>query len=376
MAVDPVTLTQELVRCRSVTPADAGAQGLLQTHLEAMGFACQPMRFGKIDNLFARIGTDGPHFCFCGHTDVVPPGDESAWTHPPFAAAIADGRIYGRGTADMKANIAAFVAGLSRYLGENGPPNGSISLIITGDEEAEAVDGTVRVLQWMDETGQLPDVTLVGEPTNPNILGEEIKIGRRGSLSGRLTVDGVQGHVAYPDRADNPIPKLTALLHELQRHRFDEGSEHFTATNLEVTSVDVGNAADNVIPARATAKFNVRFNEKWTAQSLEAEIRGVLDRASAAYSLTCASNAESFLTQPGPFTTLVQDAVEHVTGRRPALTTTGGTSDARFVAPYGAVVEFGLINQTIHKTDEHVDIGDLCHLTEIYRQILQRYFAG
>lgn len=376
MPYDPVDIAATLIRFPSVTPEDAGAQDALRAFLEPLGFLCTDLPFGNIRNLFARLGRAGPHFCFCGHTDVVPAGDETAWTHPPFAGIVADGFLYGRGASDMKGNIAAFVAALSSYLGKRGAPGGSVSLLITGDEEAEAVNGTVRVLEWMQANGQLADDYLVGEPSNPEALGDEIKIGRRGSLTGTLTVSGVQGHVAYPERADNPLPRLVRLLSALDGHVFDTGSAHFPATNLEITTVDVGNRADNVIPMKGAAKFNVRFNDRWTAATLEREIRARLDAENVTYGLACSSNAESFVTAPGPLTALVVGAVERATGRRPALTTGGGTSDARFVAPYGPVVEFGLTNATIHKVDERANVDDLRLLAQIYETVLEDYFAG
>jgi succinyl-diaminopimelate desuccinylase len=374
MPLDPVALAQDLIRFRSITPEDDGALAWMRGTLESLGLACTDLPFGTIKNLFARIGQGGPHFCFCGHTDVVPPGDESAWKHPPFSATVEDGLLYGRGSADMKANIAAFIAALSQFVETHGAPKGSVSLLITGDEEAEAVNGTVKVLQWMEQNGQLADVYLVGEPSNPNALGDEIKIGRRGSLTGSLTVAGVQGHVAYPDRADNPLPRLVRLLAALESHVFDAGSAHFPATNLEITTIDVGNRADNVIPMKGTAKFNIRFNDRWTAETLEAELRKTLDQTGETYQLACSSNAASFLTRPGVFTGTVSQAVEQVTGRKPALATGGGTSDARFVSAYGPVVEFGLLNTVIHKVDEHVAIADLRQLTQIYLRVLELYF--
>lgn len=374
MPLNPTDIAQAMVRFRSITPEDAGVQDYVRGLLEPMGLVCADLPFGDIRNLFARIGTEGPHFCFGGHTDVVPPGDEAAWKFPPFSGTIEDGILYGRGTADMKANIACFIAALSSYIEAHGAPKGSVSLLVTGDEEAAAVDGTVKVLQWMKANNQLADVYLVGEPSNPDALGDEIKIGRRGSLSGVLTVTGVQGHVAYPDRADNPLPRLVQLLQALDAHVFDEGSEHFQATNLEITSIDTGNKADNIIPAQGSAKFNVRFNDRWNAGTLEKEILSVLDGCGVPYTLTCGSNAESFVTKPGDFTGLVADAVKDVTGRVPNLTTGGGTSDARFTSVYGPTVEFGLINKTIHKVDEHVRVEDLEQLTEIYKRILERFF--
>ncbi len=375
MPHDPVAIAQHMIRFPSVTPEDAGVQDYLRGVLEPMGLACASLPFGAIKNLFARIGDSGPHLCFCGHTDVVPPGDEAAWRHPPFSATVEDGVLYGRGASDMKGNIAAFIAALAAYLAEHGAPKGSVSLLITGDEEAEARDGTVKVLDWMKANGQLADDYLVGEPSNPEALGDEIKIGRRGSLTGTLTVTGIQGHVAYPDRADNPLPRLVELLSALEAHIFDAGSAHFPATNLEITTIDVGNRADNVIPMKGAAKFNVRFNDRWTAAALEQEIRTRLDKCGVAYGLACTSNAESFLTRPGVFTGTVSGAVKDVTGRTPALTTGGGTSDARFISAYGPVVEFGLTNKTIHKVDEHVTVQDLLQLTQIYKKILENYFG-
>lgn len=377
--IDPVALSQALVRCPSVTPEDAGAQRVLADALTPLGFSCETLQYGDVKNLFARLGpqkpeTNGPHLCFCGHTDVVPPGDEKNWRHPPFSAAVEDGKLYGRGTADMKCNIACFAAAVAAFVDRHGPPPGAVSFLITGDEEALAVDGTVKVLEWLAARGEIPDAALVGEPSNPDRLGDEIKIGRRGSLSGGITVRGRQGHTAYPDRADNPLPRLVKLLDALAGHEFDKGSAFFPPTNLQLTTIDTGNRADNVIPEKAAARFNARFNDKWTARTLEAEIRAVLDAVSGDYTLEAASNAESFLTAPGPFTALVADAVREVTGRTPRLATGGGTSDARFVSRYCPVVECGLVNRTIHQTDEHVEIADIHRLTEIYGAILERFF--
>jgi len=372
--IDPVFLTQALVRCPSITPDDAGAQDVMRDALEALGFSCRDLPFGNIKNLLARRGHSGPHLCFCGHTDVVPTGDVTLWSHDPFSATVWDGKIIGRGAADMKGNIAAFVAATSRFLQERGDFKGSISFLITGDEEAAAVDGTVKVLEWMKDNNQLADFYLVGEPSNPVAIGDEIKIGRRGSLTATLVVNGTQGHVAYPDRADNPLPKLVKLLGALEAHTFDEGAQHFPATNLEIVNIDVGNKADNVIPARGMAKFNIRFNDLWNAVTLERKIREILDTCGVAYELSTASNAAAFITLPGKLTDLVSDAVKEITGKTPKLSTGGGTSDARFVAAYGPVVEFGLINKTIHKIDEHVLINDLKLLTSVYHQILENYF--
>lgn len=373
--IDPVALTQALVRCPSVTPADVGAQDVMRDALQALGFQCHNLPFGNIKNLFARIGVQGPHLCFCGHTDVVPAGNTASWTHDPFSATIMDGRIIGRGTADMKGNIAAFVAATSQYLKTNPDFKGSISFLITGDEEAEAINGTVKVLEWMKEHEQLADFYLVGEPSNPEKIGDEIKIGRRGSLNGVLTVKGVQGHVAYPERADNPLPKLVKLVEILSTHIFDMGTAHFSRTNLEITSIDVGNKTANIIPAQGEAHFNIRFNDTWTAETLTKKIRNLLDGTGISYELETSSNAESFVTKVGVLTDLVSTAVSEVTGHTPKLSTGGGTSDARFASLYGPVVEFGLINKTIHKVDEHVMIDDLHLVTAIYQKILERYFG-
>lgn len=367
---DAVTLTQSLIKCASVTPIDAGALDVLIAALEPLGFTCTKLPFGDVQNLFARRGEGGPHFCFCGHTDVVPPGDEKDWNFSPFGGEISDGKLYGRGASDMKGNIAAFVAAVAKI----SDTKGSISLLITGDEEGPAINGTVKVLEWMAQNGHTPDVALVGEPTNPEIMGEEIKIGRRGSLSGTLSVRGVQGHVAYPQRADNPIPKLARLVDALSAMVLDRGTPHFDPSTLQVTNIHVGNTAGNVIPGQATAQFNIRFNNLWNAATLEAEIRKTLDLTGPLYTLHMHCGAESFMTEPGDFTALVSDAVQLATGRTPKLSTSGGTSDARFITKYCPVVEFGVTNKTIHQVDEHVAIDDLRMLEKTYGEILTRYF--
>lgn len=369
--IDGVTLAQKLIQCESVTPADAGAIDVVIAALEPLGFTCTKLKFGDIENLFARRGTTGPHIAFAGHTDVVPPGDLTRWTYPPFAAEIHNGVMYGRGAADMKGNIAAFIAAI--------PPeqtSGSISLIITGDEEGPAINGTVKILEWMAANGHTPDVAVVGEPTNPAALGDEIKIGRRGSLSGTLTITGIQGHVAYPDRAYNPIPKLAQMIDALSSQVLDEGSDHFGPSTLQVTNIHVGNTADNVIPGQASATFNIRFNDLWSAEKLGTELRDLLDLVGPDYDLKLHCGAESFLTQPGDFTDLVRDAVQAVTGRTPKFSTSGGTSDARFVTRYCPVVECGLLNETIHKFDECIVVKDLQNLQKIYAEILKRYFKS
>jgi len=369
MTIDSIELTRALVRCPSVTPEDRGAQDVLIRVLEGLGFTCTKLKFGNIENFFARKGSSGPHLCFAGHTDVVPPGDEAAWSCPPFAAELRDGKIIGRGTADMKGNIAAFTAALSQV----DLSKGSVSLLITGDEEGPAVDGTVKVLQWMKDNNHIPDACIVGEPSNPERLGDEIKIGRRGSLSGTITVRGKQGHVAYPERTDNPIPKLARMIDALTSAELDEGTEYFQPSSLQVVNVHVGNTVDNVVPAIASARFNVRFNNLWTAETLEAEIREILDLVDAPYVLECECGAESFMTEPGAFTEMVSSSVAAATGRTPALATGGGTSDARFVEKYCPVVELGLINKTIHQVDEFVLTDDLKMLERIYADIITKF---
>ncbi len=374
---DVVTLAQNLVRCPSVTPEDAGAQEYLSVVLKNLGFECHHLKFGDVPNLFARLGSGSPHICFAGHTDVVPPGPEKAWTHPPFEGVIRDGKLYGRGASDMKGGVAAFVAAIAAYIQEHGKPaKGSISLLITGDEEGVAVDGTVKVLQWMKDRGYVPDATIVGEPTNPSELGEEIKIGRRGSLSAQIHVSGRQGHAAYPHMADNPLPRLVKLLDALANFKFDGGNEFFQGTNLEITSIDVGNPAKNVIPGSGRADFNIRFNDLWTNASIEKKIREILDTVKAPYELEIVSgNAESFLSAPGRLADLVKKAVAEITGKTPALTTNGGTSDARFIQKYCPVVEVGAVNATVHQVDEHARIDHLEGTMKIYKKILELWFA-
>ena len=378
--IDPVDLTRALIRRPSVTPRDEGALDVLQAALEPLGFACRRLPFGeggsRVDNLYARLGDKAPNFCFAGHTDVVPVGDPKGWTVDPFGAALADGHVYGRGAADMKGAVAAFVAATARFLAESGKPQGSISLLITGDEEGDAVNGTVRVLDWLKAQGETLDACLVGEPTNPKRLGDMIKIGRRGSLTATLTVRGTQGHVAYPHLASNPIPPLVAMLATLTARPLDEGTEHFQPSNLEVTTVDVGNPADNVIPAEARAVFNIRFNTLHSADSLTAWIRETCAGAGAGHELAFKVSGDCFLTEPGDFTRLVSTAVEAATGRTPELSTSGGTSDARFIKDYCPVVEFGLVGQTMHKVDERVAVADMARLTGIYARILDAYFGA
>lgn len=372
-----ITLTQKLIACPSVTPEDSGAQDLLATFLSRIGFECHHLPFGegkdKVPNLFARIGTQGPHLCYAGHTDVVPPGPLESWTYGPFNPEIHDGVLYGRGASDMKGSVAAFAIAVAEHL-KNNPLSGSISLLITGDEEGPAINGTEKVLEWMAENGHTPDVALVGEPTNPDHLGQEIKIGRRGSLSGTISLTGKQGHVAYQHLADNPLPRLVKLLDVLASYRFDDGTTFFPPTNLELTSIDVGNTADNVIPACGTAKFNIRFNDLWTNETLSAKIRDILNGISKDYTLDLTCGAESFITQPGPWSEIVRNAVQDITGEIPDYTTNGGTSDARFIVRHCPVIECGAVNKTIHQIDENASTGDLENLAKIYKRILEIYF--
>ena len=377
---DPIELTRALIRCASVTPTDGGALGLTGAALERLGFTIHHMTFSEdgtpdVSNLYARLGDCGPNFCFAGHTDVVPVGDAKAWNLEPFAAEIRDDILYGRGAADMKGAVAAFIAAVDRFLGKrNGQFEGSISLLITGDEEGPAINGTVKVLDWLANRGENLDHCLVGEPTNPDNLGDMVKIGRRGSLTGTLTVKGIQGHVAYPHLADNPLPRLIKMMDRFTSHLFDNGNEHFTPTNLELASIDVGNTASNVIPAQATALFNIRFNTEQTSDNLEEWLREQCDAVGGDYTLNISIGAQPFLTQPGPFTELISNAAEEVTGIKPAFTTTGGTSDARFIHHHCPVAEFGLISETMHKVDEQAAVSDIEQLTRIYTRILESYF--
>lgn len=382
----PLALAQALIRCPSVTPEEGGALAFLADRLAQAGFSVERPVFSDvgtpdIQNLYARIGTGHPVLVFAGHTDVVPPGEEAAWTQGPFSGAVADGFLYGRGAVDMKGGIACMLAATLDFLERRGPDfGGSIAFLITGDEEGPAVNGTVKLLQWAKERGERFDHCLLGEPTNPDTLGEMIKIGRRGSLTGRITVHGRQGHVAYPHRAENPIPGLLRLASALIAEPLDGGTAHFDASNLEFTTIDVGNPATNVIPASAKAVFNVRFNDDWTAETLGAEIQKRLAAAAGnavRFSLDLhPSNSPAFLTQPDAFVDLVAEAIQAETGRLPALSTTGGTSDARFIKDACPVIEFGLVGRTMHETDERVAVTDLDRLTAIYGRVLERYFSS
>lgn len=390
-SADPIANLATLIRCPSVTPAEGGALTALADMLAPLGFTVQRMTASEpgmpdIENLYARIGTQGPHLMFAGHTDVVPVGDAAAWTHDPFAADIANGEMFGRGAVDMKGGIACFVAAVARQVEKNGPPKGSISFLITGDEEGPAVNGTTKLLQWAAERGERWDACLVGEPTNPDHLGDMIKIGRRGSVSGAITVHGVQGHAAYPHLADNAVRGVITLTDALMHPPFDAGTESFQPSNLEVTTIDVGNPATNVVPAEAHARFNIRFNDTWTAESVMAEIVRRLDDAARdeklrpgreplRYDIKWAERpSHVFLTRNNQLIASLSGAVEAVTGRAPKLSTTGGTSDARFIKDYCPVVEFGLVGQTMHMVDERVSIADLETLTVIYETFIERWF--
>jgi succinyl-diaminopimelate desuccinylase len=375
MATDPLPLAQALIRCRSVTPADDGALDVVQRALEPLGFACTRLVFGppdyRVDNLFARRGTGAPHFCYAGHTDVVPPGDLGAWTDEPFAGVVRGGMLHGRGACDMKGGIAAFIAGLADYLAARPNHAGSISLLITGDEEARAVDGTAKVLEWMQAEGHIPDMALVGEPTSRRALGDTIKIGRRGSLTARIAVQGSQGHSAYPQQADNPIHRLIAALGPLLAAPLDNGSAHFPPSTLQVTGFDVGNRAANVIPATARAMLNIRFNDLQTSAALTERLHAALRAAGCTYEMEAECSGEAFLTRPGPFVDALVRAIARSTGETPALDTGGGTSDARFIARYCPVAEFGAVGASLHQVNEHAPVEELRRLAAAYRAVLE-----
>ena len=378
---DPVDLTARLIRCPSVTPADAGALAEVRAVLEAAGFACTRVDRNGIANLFARWGAKGhPRtFGFNGHTDVVPVGDPADWRHDPFGAEIAEGAIWGRGAADMKSGVAAFVAAAADFVRDT-PPDGAVIVTVTGDEEGDATDGTVALLDWMAAQGEAMSVCLVGEPTCPDRMGDTMKIGRRGSMTAFFTATGVQGHSAYPHRAKNPVHAMARLVDRLASHRLDEGTEHFDPSTLAVVTFDTGNPATNVIPATCRATVNIRFNDAHSSASLTDWLRAEAARVEAESGVTISAeikvSGESFLTPPGPLSDLVADVVEAETGVRPALSTSGGTSDARFVKAHCPVVEFGLVGQTMHKVDEHVTVEHIRQLKAIYGRILRDYFAG
>jgi succinyl-diaminopimelate desuccinylase len=384
MTADPVALTRDLIRCPSVTPAEAGALALIERVLKPAGFDVHRVVFAEpgtmpVENLYARIGTRAPNLVFAGHTDVVPPGDEAKWNHPPFAGEISEGVLYGRGTVDMKGGVACAIAAVLDYIAAcGGKPKGSISFLITGDEESIAVNGTTKLLKWASDRGERFDHCILAEPSNASIIGDTIKIGRRGSLNGTLVITGKQGHVAYPERADNPVRSLVLLMTALMTTPLDHGSSHFDPSNLEFTSIDIGNPAVNLIPAEARARFNIRFNDCHSQVSLKTLIERLADTAAGErvrwHIEWEPSNADSFLATPGPFVDLVSGAVKEVTGLVPALSTKGGTSDARFIKNYCPVLEFGLAGQTMHQVDENAPLADLTLLTTVYRKIMDRYF--
>jgi succinyl-diaminopimelate desuccinylase len=381
-AVDPGLLAAELIRRPSVTPKDEGALEVIARRLEAMEFSCHRLTFEEagtdpIANLYARWGSGAPNLCFAGHTDVVPVGATDQWSFDPFAAVIKDGVLCGRGAVDMKGAIAAFISATEKFLHRRGPSfTGSISLLITGDEEGVAINGTRKVLDWLKERGETIDSCVVGEPTSATQLGDMIKIGRRGSMTGRLTVAGVQGHVAYQHLADNAAHRLVALLAGLTAQPLDDGTEHFQKSGLQVTTIDIGNPATNVIPGLAKATFNIRFNDLWTSGKLKTWVKQVLDRVDPNYQLAWEVSGESFLVPPGKVSDCLAGAIGEVTGLTPELSTTGGTSDARFIQAHCPVAEFGLVGQTMHKVDERVDLADITRLAAIYGGFLDRFFGN
>jgi succinyl-diaminopimelate desuccinylase len=370
---DPLPLAQTLIRCASVTPADAGAQDALSGMLRRLGFTIHRLRYGETENIFARLGSSGPHICFAGHTDVVPVGSAN-WRFDPFGGEVRDGLLYGRGACDMKGAVAAFVSGVAQRL-ERGSPRGSISLLITGDEEGPATDGTVKVLEWMRANDQVPDFCLVGEPTCQVKLGDMIKIGRRGSVNMNIEVHGTQGHVAYPHRADNPVHRLIRALDSLTDAPVDAGTAWFEPSTLQVTSIDVANDATNVIPASARAALNIRFNDAHSGASLTAWVRATLSRYADRFDLDASVSGESFVTKPGPLVDILTGAITGATGIEPKLDTGGGTSDARFIANYCPVAEFGLVGATMHQADERVPVQELRDLAVIYRDVITAFLA-
>ncbi|MGE0154024.1 MAG: succinyl-diaminopimelate desuccinylase [Reyranellaceae bacterium] len=378
--VDAVSLAQAMIRCPSVTPQEAGVLGVLEQALRQAGFATRRLDFAEpgtpdIANLYASVGSGSPHFCFAGHVDVVPVGDLKAWTVDPFAADIVDGALYGRGAADMKAAIASFVAAAAQHRAQY-DSKGTVSLLITGDEEGPAINGTRKMLQALAAEGVRFDACVVGEPTNKARFGDMMKVGRRGSMTGHITVQGVQGHIAYPHLADNPVHRLARMMAALIEEPLDGGTEFFEASSLQFYTADVGNPTNNLIPAAAKASFNIRFNNLHSSASLETLVRRKLDAVGGSYTLEVSVSGEAFFTAPGALSTLVAGAVNEVTGRQPELSTTGGTSDARFIRDYCPVVEFGLVGQTMHKVDERAAIADIAALQEVYRLVLERFFAA
>ena len=376
---NPIELTKTLINCRSVTPENDGAIEQVSHWLEEIGFKSEILNFkeegtASIKNLWSKMGSKGPTICFAGHTDVVPTGNIDEWSSDPFDANEVNDKIIGRGAADMKGSIASFISATNRFVKEYPDFPGSIGFMITGDEEGCAINGTKKILTWMKSNNISFDDCIVGEPTNPNSLGEMIKIGRRGSVNGVITVKGVQGHVAYPHLADNPIPKLIKILENLINQKLDDGTEHFQPSNIEITSIDIGNTATNVIPKEALANFNIRYNDIFDREKIEEEVQNRIRSLNYDYSIKFEHSGDSFLTSPGKLTKNLSKIIEDQTGNTPELSTSGGTSDARFIKDYGNVVEFGLIGATMHKVDESASIKDIKNLTEIYYQLLKKYF--
>ncbi|MBH67557.1 MAG: succinyl-diaminopimelate desuccinylase [Rhodospirillaceae bacterium] len=380
-SIDPVELSQRLIRCPSVTPNEGGALDELQKVLEEIGFHCIRLVFSQsgtpdVDNLYAKLGDTGPNFCFAGHSDVVPAGDFDQWNEDPFSGAILDGKLFGRGAADMKSAIASFISGVQQYRSqlESALP-GTISLLITGDEEGPAINGTVKVLEWLSTRGEVIDACIVGEPTNPEYLGEMAKIGRRGSFTGWLTVYGTQGHTAYPGLADNPLSKLVKMMAPLAEEQLDGGTNYFPPTTVAIASIDTGNSFSNVIPNKVTATFNIRFNDSKTAEGIEHWLRNMFDEVGGNYELKTACSSDAFVTEPGTLSDDLIASVKEVLGVSPELSTTGGTSDARFIRNYCPVIEFGIVGKTMHKINEHVNVEDIKALTDVYSALLRRFFA-
>jgi succinyl-diaminopimelate desuccinylase len=380
--IDPVSLAAELIRRPSVTPKDEGAIPHLAAVLERLGFTCHLQEFTEpgtapVLNLYARVGKGGRNFCFAGHMDVVPPGNLEAWTKPPFGGIVTADTLYGRGAADMKGAIACFTAAAARFLAARGRDfSGSISLLITGDEEGPRINGTKKLLEWIAKRGEALDTCVIGEPTNDKVMGDIIKIGRRGNIYGYLTAEGVQGHTAYPHRADNAAHRLLALLNALTTTPLDQGTEHFQPSNLQIATIDIGNPADNVIPGRARATFNIRFNDRWTTATIKDWVKARLDSVGGRYTLRYRGSCDSFLTPPGELSTLLSEAARRVTGRTPELSTSGGASDGCFIRQYCEIAEFGLVGITQHKVDEQVALADMAALTDVYAAVLDLYFPA
>ena len=380
MPISELKLAKELIRRPSITPKDAGVINLLAKNLRSLGFKCQLINFKNIKNLYAKLGKSSPNFCYAGHTDVVPPGNISDWSVNPFKPTVKNNKLIGRGANDMKASIACFVAAVSRFKAKNKKFNGSISLLITGDEEGVAINGTKRVVEYLKRKREKINFCLVGEPTNPNKLGEMIKIGRRGSMTGRLTIIGTQGHVAYPHRANNPSSTMVNILKKIKEIKLDKGTKNFQASNLEITKINIDNHADNVIPGSASAVFNIRFNNKHSASSLKRKLNGIFrsmtKKAKCKLDIKYEVSGEAFLTKSNKTTFMIQNTIKKITKIKPKLSTAGGTSDARFIRKIAPSIEFGLVGKTMHKIDESVPISDLNKLTNIYQNILKNYFRA